>query len=448
MNSTIFHIGIDDTDSSDGMCTTFLIYKLVQKLLNYEKTIRLIDYPNLIRLNPNIPWKTRGNASLVLRVEARLAEDEIFDICKRMVTRFATSDRANSRLVIFQGEAMPEEILQFSKEALFRVLSRRQAQEIIDIHKMRHFSLRNGQGLVGALAGIGNELRGDHTYELIAYRKSTAEPRIVEKEKIIEMVKRTWPGTFNSYDQENDRVMICPHGPDPVLLGIRGETSRIVRRAFRMLLPIRNLAGSLVFRSNQGTGEHLNTFLDLSNLKAFSSGKVRGIVSSKPRVEMGGHVFFDLQASQRSVSCAAYEPTGRFRNFVQSLETGDEILVAGGVRKATIAHSRVINLEYLVPLHLKRVSVWSNPVCAICGLRMSSEGKGQGFQCRGCGFKTAGVSKTRSFVPRSLLNGRIYLPDMKAQRHLTKPIQRYQEHGDSMSRVEQAIFTKSCLVLA
>jgi len=60
-----FQIGIDDTDSSDGMCTTYLCYTAVRKLLKSGNT-ELVDYPRLIRLNPNIPWKTRGNAALAI----------------------------------------------------------------------------------------------------------------------------------------------------------------------------------------------------------------------------------------------------------------------------------------------------------------------------------------------------------------------------------------------
>ena len=61
------HLGLDDTDSEEGMCTTYLTTIILQKLLKEE--IEMLDYPNLIRLNPNIPWKTRGNAALCLRLK-------------------------------------------------------------------------------------------------------------------------------------------------------------------------------------------------------------------------------------------------------------------------------------------------------------------------------------------------------------------------------------------
>ena len=62
------HIGIDDTDSPAGLCTTYLGTLLTYFILE-EKEFRLIDYPQLIRLNPNVPFKTRGNGSVCIRVE-------------------------------------------------------------------------------------------------------------------------------------------------------------------------------------------------------------------------------------------------------------------------------------------------------------------------------------------------------------------------------------------
>jgi len=66
-NDTILHIGIDDTDSPKGMCTTFLSYKIVKFLEKQE--IQFMDFPSLIRFNPNIPWKTRGNGAVRLTIK-------------------------------------------------------------------------------------------------------------------------------------------------------------------------------------------------------------------------------------------------------------------------------------------------------------------------------------------------------------------------------------------
>jgi len=45
----------------------------------------------------------------------------------------------------------------------------------------------------------------------------------------------TFPETYNSFDNENDRVLITPHGPDPVFYGIRGESVKSVVLASTMV---------------------------------------------------------------------------------------------------------------------------------------------------------------------------------------------------------------------
>src|SRR6185437_12666651 len=66
----ILHIGFDDTDSTKGQCTTHLAFKLVDILIKKFK-VSFIDFPLLIRLNPNIPIKTRGNGSVCLRIKGK-----------------------------------------------------------------------------------------------------------------------------------------------------------------------------------------------------------------------------------------------------------------------------------------------------------------------------------------------------------------------------------------
>src|SRR5919206_5184602 len=63
----ILHIGFDDTDSTLSRCTTQLAFKITGYLLKINA--KFIDYPLLIRLNPNVPWKTRGNGAVCLRIQ-------------------------------------------------------------------------------------------------------------------------------------------------------------------------------------------------------------------------------------------------------------------------------------------------------------------------------------------------------------------------------------------
>ena len=60
----MIRIGIDDTDSLKGGCTTYMTTLLVKEFAEYD----LIGYPRLVRLNPMIPIKTRGNGAVVFSV--------------------------------------------------------------------------------------------------------------------------------------------------------------------------------------------------------------------------------------------------------------------------------------------------------------------------------------------------------------------------------------------
>ncbi|MCE4608073.1 MAG: hypothetical protein F7B61_03835, partial [Caldisphaeraceae archaeon] len=64
MSKETVTISFDDIDSQYGGCTTHFTGIF---LYNIKDKIDLIDHPLLVRLNPGIPWKTRGNASTALR---------------------------------------------------------------------------------------------------------------------------------------------------------------------------------------------------------------------------------------------------------------------------------------------------------------------------------------------------------------------------------------------
>ena len=67
LNQKVMHIGLDDTDSTRKGCTTYITALLVEKLERLG--VKFLDYPSLVRLNPNVPWKTRGNGALCLRLK-------------------------------------------------------------------------------------------------------------------------------------------------------------------------------------------------------------------------------------------------------------------------------------------------------------------------------------------------------------------------------------------
>src|SRR4030067_2172014 len=123
------------------------------------------------------------------------------------------------------------------------------------------------------------------------------------------MDRLTQPYTFNNVDLEKRRVIITPRGPDPILLGIRGETPETVKKAFKMVNSLEPVERWVIFRTNQGTDAHLSRASTLNELKPYRSVIARGVVSRNQQVVPVRHVIFSIKDSKSEVDCAAYERT-------------------------------------------------------------------------------------------------------------------------------------------
>jgi tRNA(Ile2)-agmatinylcytidine synthase len=418
------HVAFDDTDSREGRCTTHLAFKVVEHLKKKEGA-QLIDYPLLIRLNPNIPWKTRGNGAVCLRLKVQDA-DRVVDYIRQAVEEgSAIGSGANPAIAFLESGYVPAKLREFSTLAMCDIMSRQMSEKVAKAAGVQYFVFGNGQGLVGSLGAMGCLLDGDHTFELIAYRKQNnwGRPRVVDKQSVIKFSTDTYPHTFNNYDQNQGRVLIAPHGPDPVFFGVRGESPNIVKSALPMLQLEEELDGWTIFRSNQGTNMHLQNEISIANAKAYTAGYIRCKVSSKPYATEGGHVIFTVKQEGAEMPAAVYEPTA-LANIATKLEDGDIIEIGVGVRKGTTKHPKILNVEYLRVLKLAPVYEILNPLCKMCGKRMKSEGKNKGYQCDRCKHKDRNTKKILVPQERRIKTG-LYIPTPKAHRHLTKPLQRY-----------------------
>jgi tRNA(Ile2)-agmatinylcytidine synthase len=417
------HVAFDDTDSRAGKCTTHLAFKVAEHLK--KGGAKLLDYPLLIRLNPNIPWKTRGNGAVCLRLRVPDAGKVICYVKQAVEEGSAIGNGANPGVAFLQSDHVPEDLQRFSALAMCDVLSRQIGEKVAKSVGVQHFTFGNGQGLVGSLGAMGCLLHEDHTFELIAYRKleNCGRPRILDKERVIKFSVDTYPNTFNNYDMSHDRVLVAPHGPDPVFFGVRGESPEIVASALSALLPEEELDGWTIFRSNQGTNMHLQSEIRIAQVKAYTAGHLKCKVSSGPCAIQGGHVIFTVEQDGAEMPVALYEPTG-LANIAMKLIPGDVIEIGVGVRKGTTQHPKILNVEYLSILELAPLYEVMNPVCKVCGKRMKSEGRNKGYQCDRCKHRDPNVKKIFVLKERGIATG-LYIPTPKAHRHLTKPLQRY-----------------------
>ncbi len=427
------HIGIDDTDSPNGGCTTYIAALLIERL--NDLGVKFLDYPNLIRLNPNVPWKTRGNGALCLRVKCESSliwkiEDAVLEVIEENADLMYEGTEPG--VVFFFGD-VPEEIEMFSEMALKGIVNMKMALDLIKKYNAEAYGFNDGRGIIGGLAAIGNLLKNDHTYEILAYRLSEnrGTKRRIVASSVFEMDRKTGTQTFNNVDPDTGRILITPRGPDPVLFGIRGENPDILRQAFKMIVSEEPIERWVIFRTNQGTDAHLFRVRAIKDVKPFCPVIVRGVVSEKPKVIQGGHVIFTIKDDSGEIDCAAYEPTGTLCNVCRRLLVGDVIEAYGGVRPPSQIRPLTINLEKLKIIDLVPGIVYVNPSCPKCGKRMKSMGKNKGFRCKSCGYRGPQMKKITKIIERKIKPG-LYITAPRSQRHLTKPFSRYgleKKHG-------------------
>lgn len=439
MTNKTMHIGLDDTDSTRKGCTTYVTALLVEKLQKLGADF--IDYPNLIRLNPNVPWKTRGNGALCLRIEYDESQEErIKETAISTVEEQADleSEATDPGIVFFKREKIPREVKIFAKNTITNVVHLKDAVSLLTRFKAEAVGFKNGRGIIGALAAVGETLQRDYTYEILAYRipENCGSRRRVDVASIFEMDEATAPYTFNNVDTEKRRIIITPRGPDPILFGVRGETPEIVKKAFEMVRTLEPVERWVIFRTNQGTDAHLKWVGNLSQMESYNPVIARGTVSANPKVIPLRHVIFSIKDENAEVDCAAYEPTGGLRHVTRELIIGDEVEVCGGVRAPSKNRPLTINLEKIRVLRLAPKIAYANPVCPKCDKRLKSMGRNQGFRCEKCGSRYSDLKKVAIRVKRDLKKG-LYITATRSQRHLTKPFRRYgmEKHHEPIKKL-------------
>jgi len=390
----------------------------------------LIGFPRLVRLNPNVPWKTRGNGAIALQVgrgggkEIEIGEidgrkifcysykkeeanaDEMAEIVDEVIKEYSMSDAQPS--FVITKKKLPYFIY---KKAVKSIVKKEEVVELLRKEGAIYRGYNGGRGVIGAAAAIAWKPR-DRTYELITYGKE----KWLDKESVIKMDK-SCSTTFNNYDYENDYIALLPKANSPVFYGIRGDDYEELKKAKEMIVGAKEERW-LIFETNQATDEHLQR-KKIRDIKPYESVIVKGTVKKAPRTIKGGHIIFSIHDGDE-IECAAYEPTKQFRDIIRQLIPGDEVVVYGGVR----ARPFTINLEKIEIRKLadayKKVE---NPVCSKCGKHMKSIGKGKGYRCPKCGVKAGEEDAKYVKVERKLKEG-IYEVPIIAMRHLTKPIKR------------------------
>ena len=427
-------LAFDDTDSPNGMCTTYLAALIVEEFSDLD----LIGLPRLVRLNPNIPWKTRGNAALCVSLGhgkgrsricgsidgnqvryyqdgARADPGDVLKRASRVVAENAEVSCSKTNPGIVVSDRRPPPSLYW--DAVRAILEIRPVESVLRETGAQIRKLKNGRGIIGAGAAMAWRPR-DRTWEVIAYRspEKIGTQRSIDSASVIEMDKRT-KRTFNNYDYDNGHIAIAPGSPCPILFGIRGDDPNELLRA-RTMIRGEKADKWLLFLTNQATEDHI-VLRKVRELLPRLSAKIKVKVSSAPFTIDGGHVIVPVTDGDE-IDAAFYEPSREFREVARGLIPGDDLLLYGSVRPSP----RSLNVEKMQVVRLSEdIRKISNPKCPKCGKSMGSMGSGQGFRCKVCRRKEPQkAAKYRKF-PRAISTG-WYEPPVASRRHLHKPLRR------------------------
>lgn len=407
-------IGIDDTDSRElGMCTTYVAATLATAIADAGGTV---TRSLLVRLNPAIEHKTRGNAALA--IHADIDVETALELGSGVLSLAAAEDpQTNPGIVISDGPAgaVHPSVVDFSRRAVREYCSLDTATALAGWAGYETVSRGTGRGLVGALAAVGAwEAFDEWTYETIAYRerKRWGTARQVTDSTVFEAAASAYPAVWDTADHVESVPVCVPRTPCPILYGIRGDDPAAVEHV-TAAIESEPVASSHRFLTNQGTDAHLQS-ATLGDVRGGRSYRVDGTVSDSPETRQGGHVFLSLADGDEGLQVAAFEPTKRFRDRVRSLRTGDRITACGEVSDGTL------KLEKFAVRDLRRTEQVT-PDCSACGRSMESAGRDAGYRCRDC--DTSAPGRVERECDRDIEPGWYEVPPC-ARRHIAKPLVR------------------------
>jgi len=407
-------IGIDDTDSRElGMCTTYVAARLAARI---QREGGYVERVLLVRLNPAVEHKTRGNAALAIHCDTD--SGRAYALADEALGRAATADdRTNPGLVVAPSDPadVPASVADFAGTAVRSHLDRETASERCADAGFRTATRGNGRGVIGALGAVGAwRAFEEWTYELVSYRERErwGTPRTVDVESLFAAAEARYPGAWDTVDRGEGEAVCVPRTPCPILHGIRGDDPEAVR-AVAEAIESEPVTDRRLFVTNQGTDAHLQPGR-IGDLRDGHAYRVTGTVAEPPATREGGHVFATLADDGETLPVAAFEPTKRFRGRVRLLRVGDRITACGEVSSGTL------KLEKFAVRELQRTERVT-PDCPDCGRSMKSAGSNAGYRCRDCSTRAEG--KVQRPVERGLTEGWYEVPPC-ARRHIAKPLVR------------------------
>jgi tRNA(Ile2)-agmatinylcytidine synthase len=388
-------LGLDDTDSLNGGCTTEVLFELLKNLPDNVT----FSNPRLVRLWPFAQRRTRGNAAVAVELTTENEEALLKHLdawwSQHIVSlkgEIGTSDHSDRTQhpadpgMVWISETMNDEA--FYKSAV--------SSEILVSELPSVTRQWGGNGRIGATAAILWPVT-QCTYEAIAWRKDDSNgPRQLDEEAL--SLVDDHDDTFLCRNPKLGTSLLAPRGNSPVLFGIRAWSKEGAQHALTILENGKDTEpskGSLVFQTNQATGDHLVK-------------PIEAVVRSKSILKKG-HVVLETSEGQ----WMAFRQSHKVALLSQWLIEGDIILGNGLRDEKNVLHLELLKVK-------QSMTEQKRPRCKVCNKSMKSMGKNQGLRCKKCN-----QTSTRDWVEverHAPFDGWVQ-PPPSSRRHLSKPLE-------------------------
>jgi len=425
-------LAFDNTDGPGGGCTTHAAFHVLLALPG----LALQGMPRLVRLNPNVPWKTRGNAAVCLPL-CRPAGPQVRvgELRGREVLAFpdgepapASEDVLARAWTALQGVAQPTAlpgVALFDEpppqaaywETVRTFVEPAAARSALADLGAPHRATGDGRGLVGALAAAAWP-GPPSSYEFIAYRepRNFGKPRALDPAPLLGL--DATGATFHTADPLAGKLACVPRSPDPVLCGLRGRgPERLLAAAVPALARAARepIDGWLLWATNQASGDHVTPVATLRDTPVLGTAQVEAEVAWPAERRQGGHAFVALRDPQGiHFEAVAFEPTHAFRDLLGALIPGDRVVAVGAVNEGLVKLEK-LRVVAPAPHRTKR-----NPDCPACGRRMRSKGPSTGFRCSHDRTRLPPGAAVWEEHPRGV-DTAWHEPPVLARRHLHRP---------------------------
>ena len=382
-------LGLDDTDTLAGGCTTLVFHQLLENLPSYVS----IREARLVRLWPFAKKRTRGNAAMAAELVLLNDQSNVITDLKQIETATKSllehlDNWWNEHIAPLEGEVeqsthndrpqVPTEpgMVWFNEqpdETFYRMAV---AENVILSQAPIADKSWGSHGIIGATAATSWAAQSS-TWEAIAWREDCSSTVREICERTLSVID-SWQGTFMSRDSRKGRSLIAPRGNCPVLFGVRARDKKTANNAAKKLLgaeATQPSSGMRIFMTNQASDDHLTEIF---------SGKV---ISTK--VLSRGHVILKMNSNDAEITegeevtieestWMAFSQSGDVKNLAQWLQAGDVIKGKGLLAEDGALHLEKLKLFEASERNKRR------PPCEKCGKTVKSQGRNNKLRCPAC----------------------------------------------------------------